>query len=595
MKFSLSKKRIAILTAAAVCLIAVIAFASRGKPAEAYVTDTVKKGDVTQTVEVTGDVSAVTEADLSFPQSGIIERMNVTVGDFVKAGQVLAELVDGGLSADVAKALADLNLKKAGPTSADVAMAEAQIAIAEANKASADITASNAAKDIALVQASSKADVDAATIALAKAQADYATAGANTNTSDILRESVKAVTSVRSALSAADQILGVENPLFNQNFKRELSAANPIALDRAINTFRTSAEYRDLSEAKVFALNASSTPAAIQDALTFVDLALQTSDETLLYTRQVLDATFADSVDLSLADIVSYKSMIDNARQSLENEISAFAQARQSGEAARLSVETAEANLAKATAQAAQNNASAAANLASAKASVQARAADVQNAEANYQNVTDDPRTVDLAPYYALVSGAQARLRNAQVHAPFAGKVTAVKSVAGEAASFGSPVIALQATGKAFEIKTNIPESDVAKIMIGNKAEITLDAFGDGKVFLGEVTALDQSEKIIEGVVFYEATVILSSANELTGIKTGMSADVSITTNEKTAVLYVPQRAILEHDGQKYVRVAKGESYEERNVITGLRGDDGQTEIVSGVNQGETIVVSIKK
>jgi RND family efflux transporter MFP subunit len=612
MKFLPSKKWALALIPAIILFFVIVGFASSGKPKETYVTDTVRRGNLTQTVEVTGELSALKEADLSFAQSGIIESNNVEVGDFVSPGQILATLQDSGSEGDAAKALADLNSKKAAPTAAEIKMAEAQITIAKANKASADVEKENAEKRIPFVQISAEANVQTAETALKRAEADAADTDTNNGTGntsviqDYILEASRAAASVRSALSVADQILGVENTSFNDDFERELSAVNPNAVTSAKDAFKEAAAYRNQAEAAVRALTLTSSATDFVNADRFASLALTKTDEALLYTRQTLDATYGGSVGLSLSDLVSYKASIDSARSSLTSEINAYTKARtaylnigtnngQSETSATLAVETAQANLKKAEADRDQSIADAYANVATASAASDARAADVLNAEANYENVTADPRSVDLAPYYALLSSANARLRNSQIRAPFAGRVTAVAMSEGEAASFGSAAINVEATGKAFEIKTNIPESDISKVSVGDKAEITLDAFGDDVIFEGEVIAVNQSEKTIEGVVFYEATVVLNGTEDTSKLKSGMSTDVTITTDTRENVLFVPSRSILEKDGKKYVRVASGDSYVEKTVTPGLRADDGFTEILSGLTEGEEIVVSIKK
>ncbi len=44
----------------------------------------------------------------------------------------------------------------------------------------------------------------------------------------------------------------------------------------------------------------------------------------------------------------------------------------------------------------------------------------------------------------------------------------------------------------------------------------------------------------------------------------------------------------------KYVRVSEGETFVERTVQVGLRADGGLIEVISGVGEGEVIIVSLK-
>jgi multidrug efflux pump subunit AcrA (membrane-fusion protein) len=87
-------------------------------------------------------------------------------------------------------------------------------------------------------------------------------------------------------------------------------------------------------------------------------------------------------------------------------------------------------------------------------------------------------------------------------------------------------------------------------------------------------------------------------------VKPGMTADVKIITSEKENVLTVPQEAIQKKNGNKIVQVYsecnsiyqptncyKNKKAEDREVVTGLEGSDGLIEIVSGLQEGEKVIL----
>jgi multidrug efflux pump subunit AcrA (membrane-fusion protein) len=80
-----------------------------------------------------------------------------------------------------------------------------------------------------------------------------------------------------------------------------------------------------------------------------------------------------------------------------------------------------------------------------------------------------------------------------------------------------------------------------------------------------------------------------------------MTANISITTEEKNDILVIPGRAVIEKEDsrgemQKYVRVLQGDgSVTERRVQVGLRGDGGLTEITEGIKEGEEVVTYVKE
>ncbi len=66
---------------------------SSGKPA--YQTTTVQRGTLTSTVEGTGTVASMLSANLNWKTGGQVDKVNVLIGDQVKAGDVLATLLPG--------------------------------------------------------------------------------------------------------------------------------------------------------------------------------------------------------------------------------------------------------------------------------------------------------------------------------------------------------------------------------------------------------------------------------------------------------------------------------------------------------------------
>jgi len=81
-------------------------------PTEGYVTEKVSKGDVLQEVTETGSVRATKDMGLSFKSIGKVSSINVSVGDMVKRGDVLAVLDSSGASAQMQSAMAQLNSAK---------------------------------------------------------------------------------------------------------------------------------------------------------------------------------------------------------------------------------------------------------------------------------------------------------------------------------------------------------------------------------------------------------------------------------------------------------------------------------------------------
>jgi len=143
------------------------------------------------------------------------------------------------------------------------------------------------------------------------------------------------------------------------------------------------------------------------------------------------------------------------------------------------------------------------------------------------------------------------------------------------------------------QIEVDVPESDITKLAVGDQVAITLDAFSSDDKFLGTVTFIDPAATNIDGVVYYTTKVSFNEKDDR--IKSGMTADLTISTDSKEGVLVVPSRAVIYREGKKYVQTYQNSILNEVEVTTGLRGDGGLTEIIGGLEEGIDVVTFIKK
>ncbi len=202
--------------------------------------------------------------------------------------------------------------------------------------------------------------------------------------------------------------------------------------------------------------------------------------------------------------------------------------------------------------------------------SIQIQEAKVAQAEANVAN------------YYA-------ELSKKQLVSPIDGVVGKVDSEIGEYVNSG--VVEAVIVSDQFKIEVNVPESDIPKIALNNKADITLDAYDSSAVFKANVVSIDLAETMIEGVPTYKVVLLFNESDSR--IRSGMTANINILTQDKDEVVLVPYRAIKDKDGDKYVQVVEDDINTpiETKVVTGSRGSDGRVEIISGLNAGSRIAI----
>jgi len=222
--------------------------------------------------------------------------------------------------------------------------------------------------------------------------------------------------------------------------------------------------------------------------------------------------------------------------------------------------------------------------------------ASLNSANKNFKLLQAGTSQTDIDAQAALVAGAEADLQSAQalldktrIVAPFSGVITKVDAKVGQIVSPNTPEVSMIGSG-AFQIESYVPEINVALLSVGNPASVTLDAYGTDVVFDATVVSIDPAETIKNGVSTYRA--VLQFKNQDPRIKSGMTANVVITSQKKTGVISVPQGLIIDKDGKKFLRVKRGGAIVEVGVVLGSVSSLGQVEVRSGLNPGDTILTT---
>jgi len=192
------------------------------------------------------------------------------------------------------------------------------------------------------------------------------------------------------------------------------------------------------------------------------------------------------------------------------------------------------------------------------------------------------------------VDQARLRLKKATLATPMDGTVTSLRIEPGEWVSPGQPVIVLSDLA-ALEVDVNLDETDVAQVMVGQDARLTVDAF-PGVELAGEVTTIAPVAQVQAGVVLYPVTVRLKPANPSTNagqvprLRAGMTADVTVITANRENVLVIPLRAVKTEGEHAYVDRLVAGKVERVEVELGMMTET-EVEITSGVAEGDVVIV----
>jgi HlyD family secretion protein len=142
------------------------------------------------------------------------------------------------------------------------------------------------------------------------------------------------------------------------------------------------------------------------------------------------------------------------------------------------------------------------------------------------------------------LEAAQVNLDYTNIVSPVDGTVVSRNVNVGQtvAASFQTPTLFLIAQDLTkMQVDTNVSESDIGGVRVGQKAVFTVEAFPK-KTFHGQVTQVREAPITVQNVVTYDA--VISVDNPELRLLPGMTATARIITEERNHVLRVPLQAL---------------------------------------------------
>ena len=193
----------------------------------------------------------------------------------------------------------------------------------------------------------------------------------------------------------------------------------------------------------------------------------------------------------------------------------------------------------------------------------------------------------------AKLRSAEASLEKTFIRAPFSGQISSKHTEIGETVSSGSPVMEFLGTS-AYTIEANVPEADITKIAQGDSAEVTLDAYGDNFTFPARVIEIEPASTEIEGVSTYKTT--FSIENVTKGIRSGMTANITVKKLLKENALVIPVRAVSTEGGVSFVLLSLPDGTTRKTEVSlGSRNNAREIEVLKGVREGDTVVIPAAK
>lgn len=518
-----------------------------------YTYGAVETGAIMQTVSGTGQVSPARETALKSKTAGKILEVAVVAGQSVKAQDVIARIDDD----DAQDAVYD----------ARAALESAQIALDELYDPVDDLTLTQAENALVQAKESLASDQD-----------------------DLAQSYKQGFTSAASAFSGLSAIIsGLQDIVAGAS--SYVTQSNPTYLDY----------YAD----------------AIKDYDSQASLLVAQSAAAWRQTKDQYDRNFTDYKKTSRE---SSNEEIENlinqtyetaklAQEALKNTTTLIQRYKDVMESQNLTAQTfSETHLSSLSSYTTQNNSNLS-NLLSAKQAIADAGSTVINAERTLDEKTKSldklkqapdesdikSKTLAVEQKQRALDAAREALADCIITAPFDGVVAAIDIKTGDEISSGASVATIITGNQVASITLN--EVDIAKVEAGQKATLSFLAV-DGLTITGKVAQVGVMGSVSQGVVSYEVVIALDEVNPQ--VKSGMSVSAAVITQIKQNVLLVPSTAVkTANDGSAYVLMEpSGEGADavprEQAVSIGL-SDDQNTEIISGINEGDRVAVSSSK
>lgn len=171
------------------------------------------------------------------------------------------------------------------------------------------------------------------------------------------------------------------------------------------------------------------------------------------------------------------------------------------------------------------------------------------------------------------------------IFSPIKGKVLDIKVVPGEMVDQSKDIMTIL-DPRVLWVDAEIFEKDISRVRPGQKVEISVPAYQE-RIFFGKISYV--------GDILKEETRTVTVRTEVKNsellLKPGMFASLIIHLNGDQPVLAIPEEAVCDQQGEKFVFVPQGNGFEWRKIILGSK-HDGFYEVLSGLAEGELVVTT---
>jgi HlyD family secretion protein len=232
--------------------------------------------------------------------------------------------------------------------------------------------------------------------------------------------------------------------------------------------------------------------------------------------------------------------------------------------------------------------------------------------KADYDNAlyTLNSAKASVSSIEAQLQSAQKNLDLASIYSPIDGTILSRNVSEGQtvAASFSTPTLfSIAKDLTKMQVRAAVDEADIGNIKEGERVNFTVDAFLND-IFKGTIREIRLSPSTSSNVVTY-ATIIDAPNNEKK-LKPGMTASITIFTNEADSALLIPARALkyspdssltkqyqiisdknkqMAANGEAHVWIKSGNQIIQKKIKTGIN-DNTHVQVLEGLSDNDEVI-----
>lgn len=231
----------------------------------------------------------------------------------------------------------------------------------------------------------------------------------------------------------------------------------------------------------------------------------------------------------------------------------------------------------------------------------------LDNAKAEMNVIQENIKQAEIE-----VNTAETNVGYTKITAPIDGTVISTPVSEGQTVNSNqtTPTIVKIADLSKMRIKPEISEGDITKVKAGQSVSFTILS-DSKKVYQAKIDSVDPATTTISdnssgsgnssyssssssssssSAVYYYANIVVDNPDQV--LRIGMTTENNIKIAEAKNVLSVPNMAVQTQHGKTFVNILNGNNQPERREVEIGVQNDYQTEIKSGVAEGEKVIVS---